>query len=67
MIRNGILVLILSRSVMIIMFKLLNVPDVPIWICFAAGIVQGDGANSKLEKLTMRRMMVVMKVVMMAM
>ena len=49
---------------MIIMFKMLNVPDVPIWICFAAGIVQGDGANSKLEKLTMRRMMVVMKVVM---
>ena len=66
MIRNGILVLILSRSV-IIMFKLLNVPDVPIWICFAAGIVQGDGTNSKLEKLTMRRMMVVNKVMMMAM
>ena len=66
MIRNGILVLILSRSV-IIMFKLLNVPDVPIWICFAAGIVQGDGTNSKLEKITMRRMMVVMKVVMKAM
>ena len=44
------------------MFKLLNVPDVPIWICFAAGIVQGDGTNSKLEKLTMRRMMVVNKV-----
>ena len=66
MIRNGILVLILSRSV-IIMLKLLNVPDVPIWICFAAGIVQGDGTNSKLEKLTMRRMMVVMMVVMMAM
>ena len=52
---------------MIIMFKVLNVPDVPIWICFAAGIVQGDGTNSKLEKLTMRRMMVVMMVVMMAM
>ena len=49
---------------MIIMFDMLNVPDVPIWICFAAGIVQGDGANSKLEKLTMRRRMVVMKVVM---
>ena len=44
------LVSILFRSVMIIMFKMLNVPDVPIWICFAAGIVQGDGANSKLEK-----------------
>ena len=49
------------------MFKMLNVPDVPIWICFAAGIVQGDGANSKLENLTMRRMMVVMKVMLMAM
>ena len=49
------------------MFKMLNVPDVPIWICFAAGIVQGDGANSKLEKLTMRRMMVMMMSMIMAM
>ena len=61
------LVFILSWSAMIIMFKMLNVPDVPIWICFAAGIVQRDGANSKLENLTMRRMMVVMKVMLMAM